>query len=150
MANPETSRKVITAAELHHVAERDRDYVAAEMQAFLFAWLSRLSCPVLNRPTPYCLSGPAWRNEHWIHAAAHIGIPVRAARRSAVPGVPFQPAPPPPADAVRSVTIGTREASLERHARAIAAVAGCSMLTTHFEETEAGFQLLDVSLWPDL
>jgi hypothetical protein len=144
----------ITAAELDHVVDHDRGYVAAEMQAFLFAWLSRLPCPVLNRPTPYCLSGPAWRNEHWIHAAARAGIPVRAARRSAVPGVPFQPAPA--TNAVSSVTVvagqctGARDALLEEHTRAIAASAGCAMLTAHYEETAVGFQLVDVSLWPDL
>jgi hypothetical protein len=40
-----------------------RKYVAAEFNAFLLAWLSAQSCPVLNRPTASCLSGPNWQPE---------------------------------------------------------------------------------------
>jgi hypothetical protein len=144
----------IGPAELEHVAETDRAYVAAEMHAFLFAWLSRMPCPIVNRPTPHCLSGPAWRNEQWIHAAAAVGIPVRPARRSAVPNVRFRPAP---ADgAIRAVTVvdgdcvGDCNSDLEKHTRSLAAAAGCTMLTANYEDTGVGFQLLDVSLWPDL
>src|SRR5208283_3357688 len=67
--------------ELIEIAPADRRYVAAEMTAFLLFWLSRLKCPVLNRPTPTCLSGPYWRAEKWVHVAARAGIPVQAARR---------------------------------------------------------------------
>jgi len=62
--------------ELVDITPDDRRYVAAEMTAFLLFWLSRLKCPVLNRPTPTCLSGPYWRREKWIHVAARVGIPV--------------------------------------------------------------------------
>src|SRR5262249_24896153 len=35
--------------ELGHIIPADRAYVAAEMTAFLHAWLSGLQCPVINR-----------------------------------------------------------------------------------------------------
>src|SRR5229473_654434 len=49
--------------ELVDIVPSDRSYVAAEMTAFLLCWLSTLQCPVLNRPTPTCLSGLYWRQE---------------------------------------------------------------------------------------
>jgi hypothetical protein len=63
--------------ELLHIVPGDRAYVAAEMQAFLISWLSRLKCPVLNRPTPSYLLGPNWRPQQWVYTAAQVGIPVR-------------------------------------------------------------------------
>jgi hypothetical protein len=62
--------------ELIRIVPADRSYVAAEMQAFLLAWLKALPCPVVNRPSPQCLAGPAWGPERWIHEAAKLDIPV--------------------------------------------------------------------------
>ncbi|HEV2714058.1 MAG TPA: hypothetical protein VGU64_02260, partial [Terriglobales bacterium] len=55
----------VTENELPHIHPEDRLYLAAEIMAFLVAWLSELPCPVLNRPTPFCLAGPSWRPEQW-------------------------------------------------------------------------------------
>ena len=33
----------------------------------LLSWLSQLNCPVVNRPTPLCLSGPNRRPEQWTY-----------------------------------------------------------------------------------
>src|SRR5215469_1265296 len=43
-----TRRPTVLPQELVAIAEADRDYVASETTAFLVAWLSSLSCPVLN------------------------------------------------------------------------------------------------------
>jgi hypothetical protein len=37
--------------QILHVAAKDREYVAAEMTAFLRAWFYGLSCPLINPPT---------------------------------------------------------------------------------------------------
>lgn len=71
----------VSAEELVDITPRDRVYVAAEMTAFLLLWLSRLTCPILNRPTPACLSGPNWRREKWVRVAVQAGIPVLPVRR---------------------------------------------------------------------
>ncbi|HJU55853.1 MAG TPA: hypothetical protein VJ715_14815 [Pyrinomonadaceae bacterium] len=68
--------------ELVHIVEDDRAYVANEMTSFLLYWLFSLSCPVLNRPTSSCLSGPNWRTEQWLKAAYDLGIPVKHYVRS--------------------------------------------------------------------
>jgi hypothetical protein len=67
-------RPQVLAQELAHIAAADREFVAAEMTAFLFAWLSELSCRVLNGPRGLSLCGPAWRPQQWRHAAAQAGL----------------------------------------------------------------------------
>jgi hypothetical protein len=74
-------RPQVVQQELPYIAAADREFVAAEMTAFLLAWLSHLPCPVLNRPRGTSLCGPNWRPEQWTHAAAMIGIPVEPVRR---------------------------------------------------------------------
>ena len=77
-----TLRPCVLEQELTPVDPLDRHYVCAEINAFLIAWLSSLSCPVLNRPTTTSLSGPNWRPERWLAEAAKLGIPVEPRTRS--------------------------------------------------------------------
>jgi hypothetical protein len=72
----------VTPDELPHIAAADRDYVAAEMTAFLTAWLSSADFPVVNRPTPVCLMGPNWREEQWTYAALRADLRVRRTTRT--------------------------------------------------------------------
>ncbi len=63
--------------ELIQIKKEDREYVAAEMTAFMIYFLSCLKCPKLNPPSPSCLSGFNWRHEHWIKKAFELKIPVQ-------------------------------------------------------------------------
>lgn len=72
----------VPEAELSLIRSEERVYVAAEMTAFLLAWLTRLPCPVINRPRATSLAGPSWRPEQWLHAATREGLPVVPLRRS--------------------------------------------------------------------
>jgi hypothetical protein len=67
-------RPAMVAEELTWIDPADRAYLAAEMNAFLVAWLTALPCPVVNRPTPRSLAGPAWGPLHWAAAAARAGV----------------------------------------------------------------------------
>jgi len=69
-----TLMPAVAEQELDHIAQEDRSYVAAEMHAFLFAWLSKLACPVINRPASGCLNGPAWTTERWTWEAHRAGL----------------------------------------------------------------------------
>jgi hypothetical protein len=69
-----TRRPAVLAAELVEIAADDRDYAAAEIQAFLTAWLAALPCRVVNRPSARSLSGPAWTSAHWEAAARRAGL----------------------------------------------------------------------------
>jgi len=74
----------VTPAELPHIAEADREYVASEMTAFLLAWLSRLPCRVVNPPAPLCLSGSYLHPEQWLQIADRSGLPVQPMSRRVV------------------------------------------------------------------
>jgi hypothetical protein len=67
-------RPAVLAEELTPVASTDRTYVAAEVNAFLVAWLSALVCTVVNRPTTTSLSGPAWSPMQWEVVARRAGL----------------------------------------------------------------------------
>jgi hypothetical protein len=70
----------VLPGHLPHLRDEDRDYASAEMTAFLSYWLGALRCPVINRPSPSFLLGPAWTNAQWLGAAAALALRVRTAR----------------------------------------------------------------------
>jgi hypothetical protein len=119
--------------ELLRIVPNDRDYAAAEMHAFLVAWLSTLRCPVVNRPTPGCLAGPAWGRERWIGEAARHGIPVVELHRNT--GCEVQV---PPLDSAITVigqtVLGANEPQWGEYAVRLARVAKVTALTAHFEK----------------
>jgi len=143
----------VFAQELIQIATDDRDYVANEMMAFLVSWLSSLRCPVINKPTPVNLSGPAWRLEQWTHAAARLAIPVKTARRHVARNLNATPAPEP-ADAT-VIVVGDRcfgdvDPLLLEQSRQLARAAGVSVIKVGFSGLEAGSFLTGVDLVPDL
>lgn len=141
-------------SELIHVAPNDRAYAASEMNAFLLALLDGLPCPLLNRPTSTCLSGPCWRNERWVHCAAGLGIPVCPVRREARPSEVWslQEAQ----HSSKTVTVvgdrcfGEADKTLAHRARRLASAAGVDLLAVHFRAVDGEFRLLDADLWPDI
>ncbi len=144
----------VDQSELGNIVPGDRGYVAAEMTAFLAAWLSDLRCPVLNRPTATCLMGPYWRRERWVLAAARLGIPVITACRS-VPAATHDGQPDARCESTTLHVIGQRcvgsaDGSLCRWAVALAEAAGVGMLRARFIVAEAGAALLDADYWVDV
>jgi len=144
--------------ELSHIVPEDRAYMASEMTAFLIAWLTRLSCPVLNRPTPTSLLGPSWRPEEWVHAAARAGIPVRPIHRRVLlsarpePSAPASPSEPPSCavTVVGDRWFGPVDPALAARARRLADIARVDLLTAYFDAPDPGALLIGVDLWPDL
>jgi hypothetical protein len=72
----------VAPADLPHITADDREYVAAEMTAFLLSFLGGLSCPVLNRPTASSLMGPGWHLPRW--RAAAIAVSRAGSRPAAI------------------------------------------------------------------
>lgn len=137
---------------LPHIHADDREYVAAEMTAFLIAFLSALPCRLLNRPTAGSLLGPAWRPEQWTRAAAKAGIPVRPIHRSVRPNAL---SPPEPEIAAELTLIGDRvfggvEPGMAAWARSLAQAAGVVMLTLGFARYASGFALATADPMPSL
>jgi hypothetical protein len=148
----------VTEDDLRQIVAADRAYVAAEMTAFLLAWLSALPCPVLNRPSTTCLAGPDWAPERWVHLAARIGIPARTVRRRTAGAVePQCESQDDPSDDRRvTVTVvgergfGTRDRRLVTAARRLATVAGADLLAVHFARRRTETLLVSADPWPDV
>jgi hypothetical protein len=147
----------VSENDLGQIVPADRAYVAAEMSAFLLAWLSALPCPVLNRPTPSCLAGPCWAPERWVHLAARLGIPVRPVRRRAA-DAGIDPAPTNEESDGPAITVtvvgkhclGTSDPRLAGQARRLATVAGADLLAVHFALDAAAARLVSADPWPDV
>jgi hypothetical protein len=140
-----------TESELGAIVPDDRGYVAAEMTAFLAAWLTDLPCPVLNRPTPVCLMGPYLRQEKWVLTAAKLGIPVVPVHRSA-PGVIDNDLR---SGAATVTVIGRRcigdvNETLRQHAMALAEAAGVGLLRVIFASGKANAAFLSADYWADV
>jgi hypothetical protein len=133
--------------ELPHIAAADRSYVAAEMQAFLFAFLSALKCPVLNRPTPVCLAGPNWRQAQWLKAARESGFATSAVTK---------PMPRDGTDITRTAVsvvgdrcFGTADTQREQTACRLARATGVQLLRVWFAGQDPTAPVLGADLWPD-
>ena len=137
--------------DIPHIVAEDRGYVAAEMTAFLTAWLSWLPCPVLNEVTTTCLAGPDWRRERWVHLAAQLGMKVR--RMELTTGSEDERLDYGHLTAITIFgdrVLGDANAELASRVRRMALVAGVGMLTAYFDSGEDDAELVDASPWPDL
>ena len=138
----------ILESDLSHIAPADRRYVSVEMTAFLKSWLSRLPCPVLNRPSASSLLGPVRSQERWMALASACGL--RLAERVRTPG---RDRPLPVAFSVVVVgrqSFGPVADILGRQAVALAARAGVELLTVSFDGPgeDAAFLSADLLIDP--
>jgi len=144
----------VTEHDLPHIAPADRDYVAAEMNAFLLAWLTSLRCPVVNRPRPQCLAGPPWHRERWVLAAQRLGFPARPVVRRESDGVTAAAAadgePEHTVTVVGRRQFGADDDVLVERAHALADVAGAELLTVEFDGRGRDAHFVNASFWPDL
>jgi hypothetical protein len=137
--------------ELVYIHPRERCYVAAEMTAFLTFWLSRLRCPKLNAPSGGCLSGPRWRPERWVAAAAEAGLPVKPIRRGTrAPGSEDGAQRKAVVTVVGDYYLGDSHPELRRRARLLASAAGLGLLAVEFEEAGGDYLFSAASTFPDL
>ena len=133
----------------------EQEYVAAEINAFLLAWLVSLDCPLLNRPSAQCLSGQGWRSEMWVSKACELGFPARAVHQRISLPARLPVAETEPQDAailtvVGNTVVGTGNAVLKRYASRLAAAARVQLLSVRFDSAARDGILLGASLWPDL
>lgn len=139
----------VNAAELPRIDSCDRDYVVTELTAFLAAWLNELRCPVLNRPTPVRLDGPAWTRNRWLVEAHRLGIPAATPLQDLKLGVPVDPAPDCPGGCTVTVVgdrcFGAPDKSVSLHASRLAQAAGIALMSARFVSRSPGFEFRDAS-----
>jgi hypothetical protein len=149
-----TRLSYVPEQELMHVVEHDRAFIAAEMTALLSSWLTGLGCPVLNRPTPTCLSGPAWRREQWVYFAARLGIPVcpvhRDTRLSADAAIGESLQLDSTITVVAGNCFGASDKIVAGYVRQLAGAAGVDLLAAHFARVNEECKLASADLWPDV
>jgi hypothetical protein len=145
----------VTINDVPYIAPPDQSYVAAEMTAFLLAWLKELECPVINLPTPRCLSGPGWSRAKWVQTATRIGIPTDPSRRQIrFSAEPVDVSCPEHTGVTVTIvgqkSIGPVDQDLQRAARALADAAGTELLVVRFSKPGPGARFLDANHWIDL
>lgn len=137
--------------DLAPIVPSDRPYVAAEMTAFLLAWLSSLPCPVVNRPSPLGLAGPNLRPEAWVALAAAADIPVRPVTRDHHGyRVDETLSSPQEVTVVGERALDATSARTAEHALRLACRADAKMLVATFDADDPDTPLLDAHTWPDL
>jgi hypothetical protein len=127
----------VAAEDLGHIAEPERRYVAAEMTAFLIYWMTKLTCPVLNRPSASCLGSPGWHPEHWAIMAGRVGLDAAPVQRQ-VGIAPAEPGSIP--DRIHVVTVvgerafGGGSPALDHKAIALARLARTDLVRFVFDD----------------
>jgi hypothetical protein len=143
--------------ELLDISLDDRAYVSSEMSAFLLCWLSGLTCPVLNRPSTSCLTGPGWGLERWNFAASKAGMRVDPIHRRAS----LTNLAPTKVETngerklvevtvVGNTCIGDVDRTLATKAKRLAEIAETDFLTVHFTGAQADATFAGVNVFPDI
>ncbi len=144
----------IAPQDLPQIHSADRSYVAAEMTSFLAAWLDELPIPVVNRPTPLCLFGPAWTPERWSHEASEAGIPVMPHERVFNGSDRPRPCSASPID-IQLTVIGERyfgpaDEPLTLSSLRLARAAKVDLLALYFARHSCGLRFVAAGLCPAL
>ena len=137
----------IMPGDLPHIHTEDRIYVAAEMNAFLHAWLSQFGGVRFNDPSWVSLAGPSWHLLQWTWLLDRVGVPIVARRpRSG------------PADATHDAVIttlvgddvlGTDDPILIDYTRRVANVARSELLSISWAR-DGGWRFVSADPCPPL
>lgn len=143
----------VSPDDLPHIVEADRSYLATEMTAFLLAWLSSLKCPMLNRPTPCCLSGPYLHQAQLIYLVARLGIPVSPCKTIIKPG--FESGQQDTNATSRVVIVGEHHLGqvhprLLSYAKTIARALDVEFVAVDFNGQDEDAEFTGISLWPEI
>ena len=145
----------VTEYDLGYIVPADRTYVAAEMTALLRCWLAELPCPILNPPTPNCLSGPYWSHAKWVFTAGRLGLPITPVCRRLTRSATLTTMSEAQTTAIAVTVVGARcfgevHPTVGQQARQLADAAGVDLLTVYFSGSEPGSRFVRADLWPDM
>lgn len=139
----------IAPFELFKIVEEDRKYVASELNAFLFYFFSKFSCPFLNNPSMFNLSGPFIKQEEWIINCRKTGLLVYPQKENnkqfyqsfnATHSISY----------INGIVYGDRSDNYERRMKHIAEITGLNHFTLHLKEEEGQEYFHSVSTYPTI
>jgi hypothetical protein len=119
----------VTPSDLPHLHEEDRVYAAAEMNAFLHAWLMAFPGVRFNDPSWISLAGPSWHPLRWASLLEPLGIPVESSRRARDGAATQRVAV---ATMVGSRVLGVQEPELVDYTRRVAQAVRSELLSVTF------------------
>lgn len=119
----------VLPGDLPHIHVDDRVYVAAEMNAFLHAWLMQFDGVRFNDPSWVSLAGPSWHPLQWTWLLERLGIPVATPRR---PAEAERPSSTATATLVGSSVFGVEEPELADYTVRIACAVRSELLAVTF------------------
>ncbi len=127
----------VVPQDLGHLHGDDRAFAAAEMNAFLRAWLAQFAGRRGNEPNGTSLAGPAWHAMRWRWLAARLGVPAVAASFAMPDAPPSDLDARSDPDGVTVLVIGGQvvrrtDPTLERYSLRIAREVGSSLLALRF------------------
>lgn len=144
----------IDPADVPFVIDEDRAFVAAEMTAFLTAWLDELPARMLNRPHPGNLAGPSFLQAQWRQLARRLHIPRASVGLEAcaptASGLPAWGRVWPTATVVGERVFGGVGDTLKERALRLARAAEVALLGVYFDDHGSRGGLVGARTVPDL
>jgi hypothetical protein len=138
----------VSGNELGHIVPEDRSYVAAEMHAFLFAFLEALPRRVVNPPSPGCLYGPNIRAVQWRRLARQLGIPVEQDLRAV--GASPTSCPSMDVTVIFEQSIGKPPQCALRWTQQLAQCVCVPYLTARYADVQGGLYFAGVDTYPNI
>jgi hypothetical protein len=116
----------VVPQDLEYLHAEDRAFAAAEMNAFLRAWLTQFAGRLCNQPSPASLAGPAWHAMRWRGLAAQLNVPVVASYGNALDSSGMTVL------VAGNQVVGTADVTLTHHSLRIASAAHSRLLALRF------------------
>jgi hypothetical protein len=138
----------VSENELGHIVAEDRPYVAAEMHAFLFAFLEALPCGIVNPPSPSCLYGPNMRALQWRRLVRELGIPVERDFRAVGAGPNSYPCID--VTVIGEYAIGNPPRCALRWTQQLAERVGVPYLTARFADVQGSLCFSGADTYPNI
>ncbi len=142
---------VISPYELFKIVAEDRQYVASELNAFLFYFLTKFKCPILNKPSAFNLSGPFIKQAEWLKECVKVSLPVYSyhAKSDSKFHSSLQKEKLQSVSFIDNYIYGNDKINFKKKIKALAANTGLNCFNIHFKEKDSRFYFYAITTYPD-
>lgn len=139
---------VISPYELFKIIKEDRQYVASELNAFLFYFLSKFQCQFLNKPSAFNLSGPFVKHDEWIKECIKASLPVYS-MESLSNNLESEEDDLKSATFLNGIVYADNLLDFNEEIKALADNTGFNYFTIHFKQKKSKFFFYTLCTYPD-